>query len=139
MVLSGKICLCYIGVIDLFSWIKDNNLSEKHFEKERQMWFKEVDKVPNFFSDTELLLVFQEVLLLKVSNEDHASFLAKTYKLEYQAICQKLFSEKKNILLVSNRQWKDQKTEEEVIVLLKDEESIKNSLEKWLKKIIIHE
>jgi len=42
--------------------------------------------------------------LLKTIDDNHTSFLAKTYKLEYQEICQKVFRDKKNIVIISNQQ-----------------------------------
>jgi len=48
--------------------------------------------------------VYQNIVLLPVINENHASFLAKTYKLKQQVICQKLFQEKKDIIIISERQ-----------------------------------
>jgi len=49
------------------------------------------------------VLIYQDTLLLKTLNDNQASFLAKTYQLEYQNICQKLFQESKNIILISDR------------------------------------
>jgi hypothetical protein len=67
---------------------------------------------------------------LKVLTESQATFLAKTYQLEYQKICQKLFKAKKNVILVSEKHQKTAKEREDsqVIVLLKDRESIEKSL-----------
>ncbi|CAG8460540.1 15878_t:CDS:2, partial [Racocetra fulgida] len=62
-----------------------------------------INQRPNFFSDTELLLAYQDALLLKVLTESQAIFLAKTYQLEYQNVCQKLFQEPKNIFLSSTK------------------------------------
>ena len=123
-------------------------MEEKDFLKEKQKWEKLINKEPNFFSDTELLLVYQDILLLKIIDDNHNSFLAKNYKLVYQEICQKVFQEKKNIILISNEQWKEQKNVEitssnsehnleKFIVLFKDEENAKNSLESWLKTLSI--
>ena len=131
--LLNNIHLCYINGKDLFEWIAKNNLRIDNFQREKQKWAKEINKTPNFFSDTELLLVYQDILLLKVNSDNRASFLAKIYQLEYQNICQKLFSEKKNIIIISDRQWKEQQEAEKLIVLFKDKENIKNSLNSWLK------
>jgi len=54
--------------------------------------------------DTELLLTHQDALLLKVPADSQASFLAKTYRLECQNVCQKLFQEKKNVIIITDRQ-----------------------------------
>ena len=72
----------------------------------------------------------QNFLLLKVLTESQATFLAKTYQLEYQKICQKLFKSKKNIILVSEKDQKTAKGPEgvQLIVLLKDKENIEKSL-----------
>lgn len=76
------------------------------------------------------MLAFQDIILVKVVSDNHLSFLAKTYRLEYQAICQKIFHESKNIILVSNQQWQEKKSneEEKLIVLLKDKEHLEKSL-----------
>ncbi|CAG8846833.1 3426_t:CDS:2, partial [Racocetra persica] len=76
---------------------------------------------PNFFSDTELLLAYQDALLLKVLTESQADFLVKTYQLEYQNICEKLFQEPKN-------GEKKRQNAEKVVALLKDKESIVEKL-----------
>lgn len=150
MTLSDKFHLCYVNNKDLFCWIREKNLEEKNFLKEKQKWEKLINKEPNFFSDTELLLVYQDILLLKVIDDNHNSFLVKSYKLVYQEICQNIFQEKKNIILINNRQWKEQKNVEttssnsehsleKFVVLFKDEEKIKSSLETWLKTLSIQE
>jgi hypothetical protein len=48
--------------------------------------------------------VDHDVLLLKVFSDNQTNFLAKTYQLEYQNICQKLFQASKNIVLISEKQ-----------------------------------
>jgi hypothetical protein len=63
-----------------------------------------VGERPNFFSDSELLMVDKDIVLLKTLNDNHTSFLARTYKLEYQEICQKVFQNKKNIVIISDQQ-----------------------------------
>ena len=60
--------------------------------------------------------------------DNHTSFLAKTYKLEYQEICQKLFQNRKNIVIISNQQWKEPKDTGKLIVLFKDQENIVKNL-----------
>jgi len=76
------------------------------------------------------LLINQDILLLKVLTESQATFLAKTYQLEHQKICQKLFKSKKNIILVSEKHQKTAKGPEggQGIVLFKDRESIEKNL-----------
>ncbi|RHZ35696.1 hypothetical protein [endosymbiont GvMRE of Glomus versiforme] len=128
--------LFYISTKDLAEWIEKNDLKTKKFVEVKLRWKREKDKEPNFFSDTELLLEHQDIVLLKVINNNHAFFLAKNYQLEHQSICQKLFQEKKNIIIISEEQWKCwEKKEGQLIVLFKNKEIIKNSLEKWLKKL----
>ena len=134
MQLEGKTHLCYISTNYLFEWVEKNNLLVDDYQREKHQWEKEINKEPNFFSDTELLLVYHDTLLLKVSNDNHASFLVKNYNLDYQGICQKVFPEKKNIILISDRQWKEQKNDESAIVLFKDRESSEKSLTDWLEK-----
>jgi len=137
MFLDNKIHLCYVDIKDLRQWIKENRLSNQDFTPEKEKWANEINHQPNFFSDTELLLINQDILLLKVLTESQAIFLAKTYQLEYQKICQKLFKSKKNIILVSEKHQKTAKGPEggQGIVLFKDRESIEKNLFAWLKEI----
>ena len=132
---NNKIHLCYIGIEELFQWIKNNNFLNQDFTSEKKKWEREINSKPSFFSDTELVLINQDTLLLKTLNDNQASFLAKTYQLEYQNICQKLFQESKNIILISDRKWKERKDKEKAIVLFKDKESIEKSLVNWLKEM----
>ena len=145
MPLNNKIHLCYINTGDLWQWIKENNLLARDFTLEQEKWTEEIDQKPNFFSDAELLLIYQDTILLKVLNDSQVAFLAKTYQLEYQGICPKLFQENKNIILVSERQWKisedilserlkEQKNNEKAVVLFKDSENSEKSLTNWLKE-----
>jgi len=128
MALKDKYFLCYVNSRDLFQWIKENGLRVNDFMVEKVKWEKEINREPNFFSDTELLLSGEDIILLKTVDNNHASFLAKTYKLEYQKICQKIFHDKKNVIIISDKQWKDQKDAEKLIVLFKDQENIKKNL-----------
>ena len=89
---------------DLWQWIEENNLLNQNFTSEKEKWAKETNQKPNFFSDTELILIYQDTLILKALTDNQVSFLAKTYQLEYQAICQKLFQAKKNIHALQSRQ-----------------------------------
>jgi hypothetical protein len=50
------------------------------------------------------MLIHQDMILLKMPNEEAVGFLAKTYRFAYQEICQKVFREKKNIILISEKQ-----------------------------------
>jgi hypothetical protein len=50
------------------------------------------------------MLIYQDIILLKALTDSQANFLAKTYQLEYQILCQKIFPDNKNIILVSERQ-----------------------------------
>ena len=137
MSLDNKINLCYINIEDLRQWIKENQLLNQDFILEKEKWKQEINQQPNFFSDTELWLIYQDTLLLKVPNDNQVTFLAKTYQLEYQTICQKLFQGNKNIILVTNRQWEETKGDEKAVVLFKDKENIEKSLTNWLKEIVI--
>ncbi|KLL01552.1 MAG: hypothetical protein MRERC_16c014 [Mycoplasmataceae bacterium RC_NB112A] len=126
------------------TWIKTNYLSKKDFSSEKTLWKKETEQEPNFFSDTELLFLYFDILILKVLDSQQATFLAQTYQLERQSICQKLFLENKHIILLSQRQWskyfqlensvQNQLETEKAIVLLKDEASIEKSFANWLTK-----
>jgi hypothetical protein len=128
MKLNDKFYLCYVNASDLFAWIKENNLTESSFKVEKNQWKEVVGERPNFFSDSELLMVDKDIVLLKTLNDNHTSFLARTYKLEYQEICQKVFQNKKNIVIISDQQWKEQKSAEKLIVLFKDQENIEKNL-----------
>ena len=138
MLLNNKINLCYVKVKDLWKWIEENNLLNHNFTSEKEKWAKKVNQKPNFFSDTELILIYQDTLILKALTDNQVAFLAQTYQLEYQAICQKLFQAKKNIVLVSEQQWKIDKNilseELKAIVLLKDKADIEKSLVNWLEE-----
>jgi len=116
-------------------------LLNQNFASEKEKWAKKVNQKPNFFSDTELILIYQDTLILKALTDNQVSFLAKTYQLEHQTICQKLFQDKKNIVLVSEQQWKIDKVilpeELKAIVLLKDKENIEKSLVNWLEEAAI--
>jgi len=130
MTLNDKFYLCYVNAVDLFAWLKENNLTENSFLIEKRKWEREIAKEPNFFSDTELLVLNNDILLLKTLDDNHTSFLARTYKLEYQEICQKIFQSRKNIIIIGDQQWKEQKTTERLIVLFKDQENIEKNLSK---------
>ena len=135
MSLTNKIHLCYINMEDLEQWIKENQLLASDFTSEKEKWKKEISRQPNFFSDTELLLIYQDILLLKTASDKQVNFLVKTYQLEYQKICQKLFQGHKNIILVTNKQWEEPKKEEKAVILFKDKESVEKNLTNWLKEI----
>lgn len=144
MLLSDYFYLGYVDMSDLLTWIKTNQLVEKDFSTKKNHWGTEINKEPNFFSDTELLFLDYDILILKVAEDSQAVFLAQTYQLEQQNFCQKLFSENKHIILLSERQWIQyfqpsfERAEigqpETAIVLLKDEASIKKSFTNWLAK-----
>ena len=139
--LDHKIQLCYVHTEDLWRWIKENSLLVRGFDCEKEKWAKEANQQPNFFSDTELLLIYQDIVLLKVFTDSQAAFLAKTYRLECQNVCQKLFQKKKNILIITDRQWKmennSERMNEKAIILFKDKDSIEKNLASWLKEAII--
>ena len=134
MPLGDKIHLCYISLEDLGKWIKENQLLASDFTSEKEKWKKEISRQPNFFSDTELLLIYKDILLLKALHDKQINFLIKVYQLEYQNICQKLFQGHKNIILITDKQWKEPKSEEKAVILFKDKESIEKSLANWLKE-----
>lgn len=144
MLLSDQFYLGYVNINELLTWTKINHLTEKDFSTEKTDWKKETEQESNFFSDTKLLLLYSDILVLEVLDDQQATFLAQTYQLEKQAICQKLFSEKKHVILLSERQRskyfqfensvQNQLEIERVIVLLKDEASIKKSFTNWLAK-----
>jgi hypothetical protein len=135
MSLIDKTYLCYINIEFLEQWVKEKKTLVSNFISEKEKWRKEINFQSNFFADSELLLVNDGLILLKVIDDIHANFLAKIYQLEYQKICQKIFQEKKNIILITEKQWEEINStslhrleNEKVIVLFKDEESVKKSL-----------
>lgn len=144
MLLSDQFYLGYVDISDLLAWIETNYLTEKDFLNEKTRWKAETEREPNFFSDTELLFLNSDILILKVLDDRQATFLAQTYQLERQEICQKFFSENKHIIVISQRQWtkyfqfgkvvQSSPESEKAIVLLKDETSIKKSFANWLAK-----
>ena len=144
---NNKIHLCYVNMEDLWQWIEENDFFNQNFTSEKEKWAKEVNQKPNFFSDTELILIYRDILILKVPTDNQVFFLVKTYQLEYQVICQRLFQANENIILISERQWKivknsneessEPKEDEKMIILFKDEENAKKSLTSWLKEITI--
>ena len=134
MRLEEKFQLCYIKIEDFFSWIEENNLFNKDFSEVKKKWEKKTIQEPNFFSDTELLIIYEDVIVLKCHDENHSSFLAKTYELDYQIICQQLFQEKKKIIIISDIQWRERKIGEKLIILFKDEETIEKNLKEGLKE-----
>jgi hypothetical protein len=79
-----------------------------------------------------------------LTNKNHVNFLVKTYQIKEQQICQKLFQENKNIILLTEEQWKKLKEEREkklfeeenYFVLFKDEENSKKSLTQWLESLL---
>ena len=79
--LINKIHLCYVNTEDLWQWVKENQLLSLDFTSEKEKWKKEVNRQPNFFSDTELLLIYQDTFLLKTASDKQVNFLVKTYQL----------------------------------------------------------
>lgn len=139
MSLSDQFYLCYLDLNNLLAWIKTNQLIKKDFSTQKVQWETKINKEPNFFSDTELLLVMDDILLLKVLDDQQATFLAQTYQLKRQSICQKIFGGTKNIILLNEKEWNFLKKEEttqteRTVVLLKDETTIKKSFANWLAK-----
>jgi len=134
MRLEEKFQLCYIKIEDFFSWIKENFLFDKDFLEVKKRWKKKINQEPNFFSDIELLIIYEDFIVLKCYDENHISFLTKTYELDYQIICQELFQEKKNIIIISDNQWRERKSGEKLIILFKDKETIEKNLRESLKE-----
>lgn len=130
--------LCHISLASLSRWLEENDLWGKDFSEDKKEWVKKLEN--NFFSffvDTRLLLINKDVVFLEVAEENTVKFLAKTYQINEQKICQKLFGENKHIILLTNQQWKalNEKEKEKkgnCIILFKSEESIKSNLARWL-------
>ncbi|WNE41096.1 MAG: hypothetical protein mread185_000553 [Mycoplasmataceae bacterium] len=129
MSLVNKAHLCYINAKYLEQWIKENNFPKSNVSIQKEIWKKAIDYRVNFFTETELISVDDDIIVLKIPNQAQLLFLAKNYQLEHQSICQKLFKNKKNIILVTDNQSEEN---EEKIILLKDKESIDKSLAKWI-------
>ncbi|KLL03937.1 MAG: hypothetical protein MRECE_5c029 [Mycoplasmataceae bacterium CE_OT135] len=155
--------LCYLSLSKLQEWLKENDLWEKDFAEIKKQWKQELENnLPSFFIDTELLMSEKDVILLQVEDENVIEYLAKTYQVKEQLICQKLFGENKHFILLTKRQWQEMEEfnkknkkgakdpsrgqndisqqviynqkQENCFILLKDEETIKNNLTKWLEK-----
>jgi len=60
--------------------------------------------LPSFFIDTELLMIEKDLILLQVEDENVQEYLAKTYQVKEQKICQKLFGEDKHLILLTKKQ-----------------------------------
>ncbi|RHZ36371.1 hypothetical protein [endosymbiont GvMRE of Glomus versiforme] len=130
--------LCYLSLVKIQEWMKENNLWEKNFIETKKQWQKEL-KNNLFFVDTKLLVIEKDIILLQVEDENVREYLTKTYQIQEQTICQKLFGENKHLILLTEQQWQETKEkvkekQENCFILLKDEESIKSNLTKWLKK-----
>ncbi|MDR1670417.1 MAG: hypothetical protein LBR43_01655 [Spiroplasmataceae bacterium] len=143
MILTDKFWLCYVNIEFLEKWVKENNLLSLNFSTESEKWIKEINNQFIFFVDTELLLIKDDIIVLKSLDDIHANFLVKTYQLEYQKICQKIFKSKKNLVIINDEQWKkindlspnNQLQTKKALVLLKDEETIEKNLANWVEKI----
>lgn len=134
--LLESVNLCYLSLSKLQEWLKKNNLLNREFIEVKKQW-----KNPSpFFIDTELLVSEQDIILLRVEDKNVVEYLAKTYQIKEQQICQKLFGENKHFILLTRKQWEflnneqedKEKSLENCLVLFKDEETIKNKLTKWL-------
>ena len=104
----------------------------------------------SFFIDTELLIMEQDLVLLQVFDENVQEYLAKTYSVQEQTTCQKLFGENKHLILLTKKQWEFLNKIDKIkaksnqidtwknlsssncLVLFKDEKTIKNKLTQWL-------
>lgn len=140
--LLENVNLCYLTLLKLQEWLKENSLLNKDFAETKSQWKQELKNNPSsFFVDTELLIGEQDIILLQVEDENIVEYLAKTYQIKEQQTCQKLFGESKHIILLTRKQWEflnnkqtnEKKGLENCLVLFKDEEVIKSKLTKWLK------
>lgn len=147
--------LCHLPLLKLQEWLKENSLWEKDFAENKKQWKQELENnLPSFFIDTELLMIEKDLIFLQVEDENVQEYLAKTYQVKEQKICQKLFGENKHLILLTKKQWQGlNKNEKELknsnpvqnsietsekencLVLFKDEITIKKNLNKWLEKI----
>ncbi|RHZ36017.1 hypothetical protein [endosymbiont GvMRE of Glomus versiforme] len=138
--LLKNVNLCYLPLAKLQEWLKENNLWEKNFTETKKQWKQELkSNFSSFFIDAELLIIEKDIILLQVADENVREYLTKTYQIQEQTICQKLFGENKHLILLTEQQWQETKEkvkekQENCFVLLKDEESIKSNLTKWLEK-----
>ena len=122
----------YLANTVLFSWIIARQLAVRDFAAEQRQWTAASQEERNFFSDTRLLLVYQDVLVLAVADDEVANFYAKAYNVAHQTVCQKIFGERKNIILVEQKHWDQQIGSARSVVLLPDEQSVQKSLSDWL-------
>jgi len=138
MELKNKFSLCSVKLTEIHLWLKENNLLNKHYTSLQQKWnYLQQINFPFYFSNTVLLVAYQDIILLEVKDKEEVEFLTKTYSLDHQKYCQQVFGEKKNIILIDKQFWKglnnnDKISEkanlEDCSVLLKDKESIENNL-----------
>ena len=137
--LLENVNLCYLTLSRLREWLEKNNLLNREFVETKKQW----KNLSSFFIDTELLVSEQDITLLQVEDKNVVEYLAKTYKIKEQQVCQKLFGENKNFILLTKKQWEllnneqaqEEKDLENCLVLFKDEETIKNKLAKWLENL----
>ena len=86
-------------------------------------------------------MIEKEIVLLQIPDSNVREYLAKTYQIKEQVVCQKVFGESKNLVLLTKEQWQKLRANkhsedfnsEYSLVLWQDENSIQNSLTKWLK------
>jgi len=138
--LLENVNLCYLSLLKLQEWLKENNLLDKNFIEIKSQWKQELENnLVSFFIDTELLISEQDIILLQVEDENIVEYLAKTYQVKEQQIFQKLFGESKHLILLTRRQWEflsnKRESKENCLVLFKNEETIKNKLAEWLKDL----
>ena len=136
--LLAKVQLGYLSLDELREWLNQNLLWEKNFDRFKEKW---KENLSPFLVDSELLLIEKEIVLLQIPDSNVREYLAKTYQIKEQVVCQKVFGESKNLVLLTKEQWQKLRANkhsedfnsEYSLVLWQDENSIQNSLTKWLK------
>ena len=87
--LLENVNLCYLTLLKLQEWLKENSLLNKDFAETKSQWKQELKNNPSsFFVDTELLIGEQDIILLQVEDENIVEYLAKTYQIKEQQTCQ---------------------------------------------------
>jgi len=124
--------LFYLKITEIISIINLEKINKK-FDIEKKKWKKKIEEeTENFFFDTDLILINKDFIILKTIDKDHSCFLLKKYRLKHQNFIKKFFLEEKNIILVSEKQFKEKNNNENVFILFKNEKIIKEKTKKWI-------
>lgn len=77
-------------------------------EDEKKKW-KKITSSDNkylFFLETDIVINIENLIILRVENQDQQKYLFHSYKLEYQNLFQELYKQKKILIILTNEQTK---------------------------------